>query len=120
MRAPKPIKKYVLENIKSWVDFADQFGLELREHDIYFVYGTTKTIAWAVSAFSGEYKDKTGVIRVKAALNGVEELSAVPNISDVSIPSTVGIGKFTGNSPVYHSLVENNIIVADPMRLHSR
>ena len=106
LKATMRIKKYILANIQSWVDLADKFSLGLQDHDIYFVYGTTKTKSWAVSAFNGRvYRNKLGGVRVKVGPNDIDELSFQMNICGISIPSRVGKGtcKFANSSPISYT-----------------
>lgn len=55
------IAKYMRENFDSWFEFANAtLGLGLKEEDIFFVSGTTKTSQWAVTAFSGQSRTVEG------------------------------------------------------------
>ena len=57
------IEAYMRRHFSSWVEFANsEHGLGLKDEDIYFVYGTTKTSNWAVAAFNGNYKHESGTI----------------------------------------------------------
>lgn len=58
------IEKYMLAHHKSWFDLANTIrGLGLKEEDIVFVCGTTKTTRWAVAAFQGEtFRKKEGFV----------------------------------------------------------
>ena len=64
IESKRHIINYMHDNIKNWFEFANadySWGLELKEQDIIFVSGTTKTSRWAVAAFQGNtYKMKEG------------------------------------------------------------
>ncbi|KAI0696216.1 WD40-repeat-containing domain protein [Cerioporus squamosus] len=56
------IVNYMRDNFESWLEFANasySWGLDLKEQDIIFVCGTTKTSKWAVAAFQGNRFRKT-------------------------------------------------------------
>lgn len=52
------------DNFDRWLEFANnRYGLELKDQDLIFVCGTTKTSRWAVAAFQGPtYRKKEGHI----------------------------------------------------------
>ena len=62
IKARRHIEVYMRKHFASWVEFANAHGLGLRDEDLYFVYGTTKTSNWAVAAFNGNYKHNSGTI----------------------------------------------------------
>ncbi|KAH9915957.1 uncharacterized protein BXZ73DRAFT_54081 [Epithele typhae] len=68
-------REYMRENFDSWMAFARQWGLDLRDEDLCFVYGTTKTAEWSVSAFHGQYKTRSGSIQANFASVGSVGLS---------------------------------------------
>ncbi|KAI9060353.1 hypothetical protein FKP32DRAFT_1047338 [Trametes sanguinea] len=60
------IKNYISANFDSWYKFAtEERGFPLREQDLRFVIGTTKSIRWAVAAFRRRFRN------MKGALTGV-------------------------------------------------
>lgn len=87
IKTRKHIETYMREHFPSWVEFSDHLGLDLRDEDLYFVYGTTKTSQWAVTAFKGDYKQKSGTI--SATLGSVAGAGAELSfsISNQTMPS---------------------------------
>ncbi|KAL7278405.1 hypothetical protein ACG7TL_007402 [Trametes sanguinea] len=86
--AESTIKNYISANFDSWYRFATEVrGFPLREQDLRFVIGTTKSIRWAVAAFRGRYRNKKGVLTgALGAVPGTANMSFT--ISDQSLPST--------------------------------
>ncbi|KAI9060354.1 hypothetical protein FKP32DRAFT_1595433 [Trametes sanguinea] len=82
------IKNYISANFDSWYKFAtEERGFPLREQDLRFVIGTTKSIRWAVAAFRGRYRNKKGALTgMLGAIPGTANMSFT--ISDQSLPST--------------------------------
>ncbi|KAI8992711.1 hypothetical protein BD414DRAFT_412488 [Trametes punicea] len=82
------IKDYIASNFDGWFRFATEVRqLPLREKDIRFVIGTTKSIRWAVAAFRGRYRNRDGALTgALGALPGSANLSFT--ISNQSLPST--------------------------------
>ena len=66
LESKRHIVNYMRVNFNSWVDYAngeDSWGLELRDHDIAFICGTTKTTRWLVSAYQGDsFREKEGYV----------------------------------------------------------
>ncbi|KAM5536971.1 hypothetical protein V8D89_009300 [Ganoderma adspersum] len=86
IKSKRHIVNYMREHFTSWVQFSEKYGLDLKEHDILFVCGTTKTARWAVTAFKGNYKKKEGVI--SADIGSAGELNMSVSISNQSLPQT--------------------------------
>ncbi|OSC98340.1 hypothetical protein PYCCODRAFT_1397242 [Trametes coccinea BRFM310] len=101
--AESTIKNYISANFDSWYRFATEVrGFPLREQDLRFVIGTTKSIRWAVAAFRGRYRNKKGVLTgALGAVPGTANMSFT--ISDQSLPSTHWrIGPPTRTNPRAH------------------
>ncbi|KAI0696228.1 WD40-repeat-containing domain protein [Cerioporus squamosus] len=79
IESKRHIVNYVRENFPHWVDFADKFGLELKQEDLFFVSGTTKTEQWA-------YKKKQGM--VTADFSSAVGLNLSVSISNQSLPQS--------------------------------
>ncbi|TFK89205.1 WD40 repeat-like protein [Polyporus arcularius HHB13444] len=66
IESKRHIVNYMRDNLESWLEFANavySWGLDLREQDIIFVCGTTKTTRWAVAAFHGtSFRKKEGYV----------------------------------------------------------
>lgn len=64
IESKRHIVNHMRENFHHWLNFAngeDSYGLDLKEHDLIFVCGTTKTTRWAVAAFQGNtFRKKEG------------------------------------------------------------
>ena len=64
IESKRHIVNHMRENFDNWFNFAngdDSYGLDLKEHDLIFVCGTTKTTRWAVAAFQGNtFRKKEG------------------------------------------------------------
>lgn len=75
------------KNFPQWSELANsRFGLGLKDEEIVYVSGTTKTTKWAVAAFHGEYRRKEGSITADfGALAGID-ISV--SISDEMLPSS--------------------------------
>ncbi|KAI0633111.1 hypothetical protein C8Q77DRAFT_1058568 [Trametes polyzona] len=57
------IVDYMNTHFDSWLEFAnDRLGLGLKEDQIMFVSGTTKTSRWGVAAFRGTRSEKRGTV----------------------------------------------------------
>ena len=58
------IEKYMVNNFPAFIEYANtELGVGLRDEDLLFVSGTTKTTRWAVAAFQGDnFRNKEGVI----------------------------------------------------------
>ncbi|KAI0673302.1 hypothetical protein C8Q78DRAFT_716000 [Trametes maxima] len=82
------IEAYILSNFDSWLDFANStLELGLKEEDLRFVCGRKMTIRWAVAAFQGRYRNKSGSITgALGAVTGSANLSMT--ISDESLPAS--------------------------------
>lgn len=86
------IVRYMRMNIDNWLRLANKtLGLGLRDYQLYFVTGTTKTSAWALTAFENQaYCNKEG--RIYCELG---------NLASVDIAIGVENDKFT--SPRHNS-----------------
>ena len=64
IESKRHIVNYMRENLERWLQFANhEWGLELKDHDMTFVCGTTKTSRFALAAFQGSnYRKKEGYI----------------------------------------------------------
>ncbi|KAI0369524.1 hypothetical protein BV20DRAFT_353149 [Pilatotrama ljubarskyi] len=57
------ILDYMETHFDHWLEFAnDRLGLGLREEQIMFVSGTTKTSRWGVAAFKGKARNQQGTV----------------------------------------------------------
>ena len=58
------IVAYMRQNFDSWLEHANtgNRGFGLKQDDIVFISGTTKTTRWANAAFHGSYKQQAGTI----------------------------------------------------------
>ncbi|KAI0673287.1 WD40 repeat-like protein [Trametes maxima] len=80
------IVTHLRENLDKWERLAnDTLGLELKQEDIYFVCGVTKTCRWAVAAFHGSQRGAEG--SVSCDFGALASANFSVNISNVSIPS---------------------------------
>ena len=62
IQAKETIVDYMKMRFDSWMSLAnDQNGLRLKEEDIYFISGTTKTASWFLSAFQHSMYSGTSV-----------------------------------------------------------
>ena len=87
IEAKRHIVNYIREHIADWDDFANnKLGYNLKEHEIMFVSGTTKTNRWAVTAFHGQYKKKQGSLT--ADLSSIAGMNLAVSISNQSLPNT--------------------------------
>ena len=66
IESKRHIVNYMRDNFEKWLEFANashSWGLDLKEQDIIFVCGTTKTSRWAVASFQGPiYRKKEGYV----------------------------------------------------------
>ena len=76
-------------NFAHWLEFANSeeyCGLGLKDEEILFVSGTTKTTRWAVAAFQGDrFKNKEG--SVSGHLGGLASAEFSIQISDHVLPT---------------------------------
>ena len=86
IRSKRHIINYMREHFARWMQFSEKYGLDLKEHEILFVCGMTKTARWAVAAFQGNYKRKQGLI--SADLGSAGGLNMSVSISNQSLPQT--------------------------------
>ncbi|KAI1791420.1 WD40 repeat-like protein [Ganoderma leucocontextum] len=86
IKSKRHITNYMREHFTRWVQFSEKYGLDLKEHEILFVCGMTKTARWAVAAFQGNYKKKQGTI--SADLGSAGGLNMSVSISNQSLPQT--------------------------------
>ncbi len=57
------IARYMRTHFDSWLEFANsRFEIGLKDEELIFVCGTTKTSRWGVAAFHGDYRSKDGSI----------------------------------------------------------
>ncbi|KAI9058620.1 YVTN repeat-like/Quino protein amine dehydrogenase [Trametes sanguinea] len=91
---------HLRENIDKWERMAnDMLGLDLRQEDIYFVCGVTKTSRWAVAAFHGSERDAEGSI--SCDLTALASASFSMRILNLDMPNCmyrVGPPEARGNS----------------------
>ncbi len=80
------IVNYIRRNFPHWVDFADKFGLDLKQQELFFVSGAIKTSHWAVAAFHGQYKKKQGMLT--ADFSSAVGLNLSVSISNQSLPQS--------------------------------
>ena len=109
IRSKRHIINYMRQHFAHWMDYANEkYGLELKEQDIMFICGMTKTARWGVAALQGNYKKKSG--SVTADLSSVAGLNMTVSISDHTLPQThrkVGPSKRIA-APVPTPLVEGS------------
>ena len=86
IESKRHVVNYMRANFAHWVDFADKYGLGLKEEELMFVCGTTKTSRWAVAAFHGQYKKKQGM--VTADFSSAAGLNLSVSISNQSLPQS--------------------------------
>ncbi|KAI1785149.1 hypothetical protein LXA43DRAFT_900376 [Ganoderma leucocontextum] len=80
------IINYMRANFDHWFEFANTtIGLGLRDEEILFVSGTTKTNRWAVAAFRGESRKTEGSFT--ANLGSLGEASLSMSVSNETLPS---------------------------------
>ncbi|KAI0350573.1 hypothetical protein OH77DRAFT_1412848 [Trametes cingulata] len=78
------ILDYMESHFDRWLEFAnDRLGLGLREEQIMFVSGTTKTSRWGVAAFKGKARNKQGA--VVGSLGSVASADFSMTISDAQL-----------------------------------
>ncbi|RPD70204.1 WD40 repeat-like protein [Lentinus tigrinus ALCF2SS1-7] len=91
IESKRHVVNYIRANFTHWLAFADKFGLEKKDQDLFFVCGTTKTSRWARAAFRGQYKKKQGTIT--ADFSSAAGLNLSVSISNQSLPtSSYGAG----------------------------
>ena len=61
----------MIKNVDSWLDFSKSLGLDIREQDLCFVTGMTKTKNWTVAAFDRNSKLKESSINVSLEYAGI-------------------------------------------------
>ncbi|TBU53527.1 WD40-repeat-containing domain protein [Dichomitus squalens] len=87
IKSRRHIINYMRLNFAHWMEYANEkYGLDLKEQDIMFVCGTTKTARWAVAALQGNCKKKMG--SVTANLSSVAGLNMTVSIADNTLPQT--------------------------------
>ncbi|RPD70200.1 WD40 repeat-like protein [Lentinus tigrinus ALCF2SS1-7] len=90
IKSKRHIINYMRDNLESWLEFANStnsWGLDLKEQDIIFVCGTTKTRRWAVASFQGStYRKKQGYVSGEFGPFANAGLSI--SISDQILPSS--------------------------------
>ncbi|KAI0743075.1 hypothetical protein C8Q80DRAFT_1273631 [Daedaleopsis nitida] len=81
------IVAYIRKNIDSWLEFANStWNLDLKEHEVLFICGTTKTSRWAVAAFQGDsFGNKRGLVSGEFGPFAKAALSV--HISDYMLPA---------------------------------
>ncbi|KAI0369573.1 WD40 repeat-like protein [Pilatotrama ljubarskyi] len=81
------IQTYICANIDKWITLATQtLGLDVRQEDLYFVSGVTKTSRWAVAAFRESQRDASGTISCNFGSLGSADLNL--HIANVSLGNT--------------------------------
>ncbi|KAI0743147.1 WD40 repeat-like protein [Daedaleopsis nitida] len=87
IESKRHVVNYIREHFDNWLEFANnKWGQDLKEEEIRFVCGTTKTSKWAVAAFHGQFKKKQGSI--SADLSSVAGLNVSVSISDEVLPQS--------------------------------
>ena len=84
IRSKTYIINYMRKHFMRWVQFSQKYGLGLKEHEVLFVSGVTKTTRWAVMAFQGNYRERQG--QVSFDLSGLGGLSLSVSISNQLLP----------------------------------
>ena len=90
------IKNYISDNLADWCTFAnDTLGIGLRDEEIVFVSGFTKTAVWAAASFSHDSVDKavklSGSCSLPGAASGSVQLAVQMSDSHgVAIDTRVG------------------------------
>ncbi|KAI0707099.1 hypothetical protein C8Q76DRAFT_817206 [Earliella scabrosa] len=90
------IKNYISDNLANWYTFAnDTLGIGLRDEEIVFVSGFTKTAVWAAASFSHDSVDKavklSGSCSLPGAASGSVQLAVQMSDSHgVAIDTRVG------------------------------
>ena len=89
IESKRHIVNHMRENFYRWLNFAngeDSYGLDLKEHDLIFVCGTTKTTRWAVAAFQGNtFRKKEG--HVTGDFGPLATIGLSVNISNQILPT---------------------------------
>lgn len=81
------IGRYMRAHFESWTEFANgKFGLGLKDEELLFVCGTTKTNRWGVAAFHGDYREKYGSLSGNVGSSASLEFSL--RISDAQLQSS--------------------------------
>ena len=87
IQSKKHIADYMRRHFPQWSELANsRFGLGLKDEEIVYVSGTTKTTKWAVAAFHGEYRRKEGSIT--ADFGSLMGIDISVSISDEMLPSS--------------------------------
>ncbi len=82
----RQIVAYMRQHFDSWMEHANvRGGYELKQEDVIFVSGTTKTTRWANAAFHGSYRQKEGSI--SCGVNGVGKFSMKLSIANRNLPN---------------------------------
>ncbi|CDO76417.1 hypothetical protein BN946_scf184925.g4 [Trametes cinnabarina] len=80
------IVTHLRENVEKWERMAnDVLGLDLKQDDIYFVCGVTKTSRWAVAAFHGSQRNAQGSITCD--LTALASANFSMSISNLDLPN---------------------------------
>lgn len=83
----KLIVDYTEAHFDRWVEFANnRLQLGLKEDQIVFVSGTTKTSRWGVAAFSGSAREKKGTISCN--LGSLATIDFSMSISDAQLSTS--------------------------------
>ena len=81
------IIEYMQKHFASWLELANhKFGAGLKEDELLFVSGTTKTTKWAVAAFHGQFRSKQG--SVSADFGGTAGIDFSVSISSETLPTS--------------------------------
>ncbi|KAI9058611.1 WD40 repeat-like protein [Trametes sanguinea] len=86
IQSRRHVVNHVRENGEKWEQMANNIlGLDLKQEDIYFVCGVTKTSRWAVAAFHGSQRNAEGSISCDLAALGSANFSM--SISNLDLPN---------------------------------
>ncbi|KAI0659505.1 hypothetical protein C8Q70DRAFT_1044986 [Cubamyces menziesii] len=99
---PKRIIDYMHANLDRWLEFAnDRLGIGLKENQIILVSGTTKTNVWAVAAFAGKRRSKSGSIAGNLGSVGAVDFSLA--IYDAQLSTSHHRAGPSARMPVIHA-----------------
>ncbi|TBU25438.1 hypothetical protein BD311DRAFT_669637 [Dichomitus squalens] len=86
IKSRKHVVAYIQSHFPEWMEFANgRFGLVLKDEQLMFVCGTTKTSRWAVAAFHGSYCKKQGSISANLSSTFAFDFSLA--IANVQLPA---------------------------------
>ncbi|OSD00766.1 YVTN repeat-like/Quino protein amine dehydrogenase [Trametes coccinea BRFM310] len=86
IQSRRHVVNHVRENAEKWENMANHIlGLGLKQEDIYFVCGVTKTSRWAVAAFHGSQRDAEGSI--SCDLTALASANFTMSITNLDLPN---------------------------------